>query len=359
MMPGGIISYNQIMEFTAAQIAAFLHGEIQGNAEVKVHNVTKIEEGEPGTLSFMANPKYEKYLYTSKSSIILINKDLQLKQPVSATLIRVDNAYEAFAALLQLYEQSKAKSSGISSLCSIDKTAVLGAGLYIGDFAVISGNVQIGNNTRIYPQVYIGENAKIGDNTTLYPGVKVYHDCIIGSGCIIHAGTVIGSDGFGFASMETGEYKKIPQLGNVVIEDDVELGSNVSVDRATMGSTFIRKGVKLDNLIQVAHNVDIGEHTVIAAQSGIAGSAKIGARCMFGGQVAINGHISIADDIKIGAQSGVANNIAEKGGMYLGTPVQKISSARRAYAIFVNLPTMFRDLYQLKREVEEHKKTHS
>jgi len=347
------------MEFTAAQIAEFLHGEIQGNAQVKVHEVAKIEEGEPGTLSFLANPKYEKYLYTSKSSIILINRDFQLKQPVAATLIRVDNAYEAFAGLLQLYEQTKPKISGISSLSSIDKTAMLGTDLYIGDFTVISGNVRIGNNTRIYPQVYIGQNVHIGEETILYPGVKVYHDCVIGSRCIIHAGTVIGSDGFGFAGQDTGEYKKIPQLGNVIIEDDVELGSNVSVDRATMGSTFIRKGVKLDNLIQIAHNVDVGENTVIAAQTGIAGSTKVGARCMIGGQVAINGHISVADDIKVGAQSGIANNIKEKGGMYLGTPVQKISEARRSYAIFVNLPAMFRDLYQLKREVDELKKISS
>lgn len=347
------------MEFTARQIADFLHGEIQGDPEVKVHDVSKIESGEPGTLSFLANPKYEKYLYLSRSSIILINKDMELKQPVAATLIRVDNAYQSFAGLLQLYEQSKPKAKGISSLSSIDKTAVLGNELYIGDFAVISGKVKIGHKARIYPQVYIGENASIGEDTILYPGVKVYHDCIIGARCIIHSGTVIGSDGFGFASQDNAEYKKIPQLGNVIIEDDVELGSNVSVDRATMGSTIIRKGVKMDNLIQIAHNVEIGENTVIVAQAGIAGSTSIGARCMIGGQVAINGHISIADEVKVGAQSGVANTIKEKGGIFLGSPVQKITDARRSYAVINNLPEMYRDLYRLKREVEELKKNNT
>jgi len=344
------------MEFTAQQIADFLKGEVVGDPEVKVNNVTGIDEGKAGTLSFLANPKYEKYLYETKSSIVLINRDMELDKPVKTTLIKVDNAYEAFAGLLQMYEQAKPKASGISSLSSIDNTASLGDNPFVGDFTVISKNVRIGNNVRLYPQVYIGDNTEIGDNTILYPGVKVYHDCVIGSECIIHSGTVVGSDGFGFAPQEGAGFKKIPHLGNVIIEDNVELGSNVSIDRATMGSTIIRKGVKLDNLIQIAHNVEVGEHTVIAGQMGIAGSGKIGARCMIGGQVAINGHISIADDTKIGPQSAVANTVKEPGQILLGTPVMKLIDKKRAIAVYKQLPELYKLINKMEKDLEELKK---
>ena len=343
------------MEFTARQIAAFLNGEIEGDPEVKVNNVTGIEEGKSGTLSFLANPKYEKYLYTTESSIVLINRDLVLEKAVKATLIKVDNAYEAFASLLQMYEQAKPKATGVSSLSSIDSTASIGDNPFVGDFTVISKNVRIGNNVRLYPQVYIGENSVIGDDTVLYPGVKVYPDSVIGSRCIIHSGTVVGSDGFGFASQDGTRYKKIPQLGNVVIEDDVELGSNVSIDRATMGSTIIRKGVKLDNLIQIAHNVEIGEHTIIVAQAGIAGSTKIGARCMIGGQVGIIGHLTIADDVKIGAQAGVSNNVKIPGEILLGSPAMKIGEKKRAIAVYKKLPELYILINKMEKDLEKLK----
>ena len=345
------------MEFTAKQIAEFLNGEVVGDPDVSVSSVSGIEDGRSGALSFLANPKYEKYLYTTESSIVLINRDLKLEKEVQATVIRVDNAYDAFASLLQMYEQARPKPSGISSLSSIDPSARIGDTPYIGEYAVISKNTTLGNNVRIYPQVYIGEKAVIGDNTVLYPGVKIYHDCVIGAGCIIHSGTVIGSDGFGFASQEGGaQYNKIPQLGNVVIEDDVELGSNVSVDRATMGSTIIRKGVKLDNLVQVAHNVEIGEHTIIVSQAGIAGSTKIGARCMLGGQVGIIGHLTVADDVKIGAQAGVSNSINTPGEILLGSPATKISEQRRSMVIYKKLPELYALVNKLEKEVEDLKK---
>ncbi len=343
------------MEFTARQIADFLKGELVGDPEIRVNNVSGIEEGKAGTLSFLANPKYEKYLYSTESSIVLINRDLILEKVVKATLVRVDNAYEAFASLLQMYEQAKPKATGISSLSSIDSTASVGENPFVGDFTVISKNVRIGNNVRLYPQVYIGENSAIGDNTILYPGVKVYHDSVIGCECIIHSGTVIGSDGFGFASQDGTRYKKIPQLGNVIIEDDVELGSNVSIDRATMGSTIIRKGVKIDNLIQIAHNVEIGEDTIIVAQAGIAGSTKIGARCMLGGQVGIIGHLTIADDVKIGAQSGLSNDVKIPGEILLGSPAMKIGEKRRAIAVYKKLPELYKLINKLEKDLEELK----
>ena len=344
------------MEFTAQQIASFLKGEIVGDPETKVSNVSGIDEGKQGTLSFLANPKYEKYLYDTESSIVLINKDMKLEKAVKATLIRVENAYEAFASLLQMYEQAKPKSTGVSSLSSIDGTANVGDNPFIGDFTVISKNARIGNNVRLYPQVFIGENAVVGDDSILYPGVKVYHDCVIGTGCIIHSGTVIGSDGFGFASQDDTSYKKIPQLGNVVIEDDVELGSNVSVDRATMGSTIIRKGVKIDNLVQIAHNVEIGEHSVIVAQAGIAGSTKIGARCMIGGQAGIIGHLTITDDVKIGAQTGLSKDINTRGEILLGSPAMKIGDKKRAIAIYKKLPELYKLILKMERDLEELKK---
>ena len=343
------------MEFTAEQIASFLKGKIEGDPRVKVSGVSGIDEGRKGTLTFLTNPKYEKYLYTTGASIVLVNRDLELRESVSATLIRVEDAYRAFASLMEMYDKAVPRPTGVSRLSSIDRTARIGKDPYIGDYAVISKNARIGNGVRLYPQVYIGDGVEIGDNTVLYPGVKVYRDCRIGKACIIHAGTVIGADGFGFAPQEGSEYKKIPQLGNVVIEDDVELGSNVSIDRATTGSTVLRKGVKVDNLVQIAHNVEVGEHTVIIAQAGIAGSSKIGARCMIGGQVGIVGHLTIADDVKIGAQSGVSNSISREGAIVLGSPAQNIGDNKRSLAVFKNLPEMYKTVHSLVKDIESLK----
>jgi len=343
------------MEFTARQIASFLNGEIEGDPEIKVNNVSKIEEGRPGSLSFLANLKYEKYIYETASSIVLVNRSFQPEKSISATLIKVENAYEAFAKLLDLYQQSVPEKEGISSLSSIHPTAHIGDKVFIGEFTCVAQNSSIGNGSKIYPQVYIGDNVKIGENTILYPGVKIYQDCIIGSNCIIHSGVVIGSDGFGFAPQEGSEYKKIPQIGNVVIEDDVELGSNTTIDRATMGSTIIRKGVKLDNLIQIAHNVEIGENTVIAAQAGISGSTKIGRNCLIAGQAGLTGHLNIADEVKIGAQAGIAHDHKIKGEIIGGSPAVEIRRYRKAAVIFKQLPELREEILKLIREVDSLK----
>jgi UDP-3-O-[3-hydroxymyristoyl] glucosamine N-acyltransferase len=341
------------MEFTAKTLAEFLNGEVDGNTEVKVSDISRIEEGKTGTLSFLANPKYEKYLYTTQSSIVLINKNLKLDKEVKTTLIRVDDAYRAFASLLDLYAQSVPQKKGIHEMAVLSKTAKIGKEVYIGAFVFVGENVIIGDNVKIYPNVYIGDNVVIKNNTTINPGVNVYHDCIIGASCVIHSGVVIGSDGFGFVPVKDDNYKKIPQLGNVIIEDDVEIGANSSVDRATMGSTIIRKGVKLDNFIQVAHNVEIGENTVIAAQTGIAGSTKIGKDCMIAAQVGIVGHLKIADNVKIGAQSGVTNNIHKKGDVVLGSPALNIHNKRRAVAIYRNLPELLKKINNLESEIKK------
>jgi UDP-3-O-[3-hydroxymyristoyl] glucosamine N-acyltransferase len=326
------------MKFKASVIAGFLKGSIEGDPEVEVNDISKIEEGRPGTLSFLANPKYEKFIYETRSSIVLVNNDFKPEKPINATIIRVENAYEAFASLLDLYQQSKPRKTGIHKLASIHEGVTLGNDLYIGDYAVIGSNSVIGDNTKIYPQVYIGDNVKIGENTTIYPGVKIYEDTVIGSGCVIHAGAVIGADGFGFAPQEGNNYRKVPQIGNVIIEDNVEIGSNTTIDRATMGSTIIRKGVKLDNLIQVAHNVEIGENTVIAAQTGIAGSTKIGKDCMLAGQVGIIGHLTIADKVKIAAQSGVMNDVKKEGEVLQGSSALPFRDYWKSYVIFANSP---------------------
>ena len=277
------------MEFNAATIAGFLKGEIEGNPEIKVNTIAKIEEGHAGALSFLANPKYEHYIYTTKSSVVLVNKSFVPSAKIEATLIRVENAYDAFASLLRLVDQARPRKKGIHPASVIEATATVGSDVYIGPFAYVGENAVIGDGSAVYPHVYVGDNTRIGKNTTLNPGVKVYHECVIGDNCIIHAGSVIGSDGFGFAPQSDNEYMKIPQLGNVILEDHVELGANVTIDRATMGSTIIRKGVKLDNLIQIGHNVEVGDNTVMAAQTGISGSTKIGKNCMFGGQVGLAG----------------------------------------------------------------------
>jgi len=343
------------MEFTAQVIADFLKGEIEGNPGVKVNNVSKIEDAAEGTLAFLANPKYEKHVYHTNASIVLVNKDFKPASPVPATLIRVDNAYEAFASLLNMYEQSKPRETGMDDKASIDDTAKLGEEIFIGAFTFVGRNASIGNHTRIFPQVHVGENVQIGENCIIYPGVKIYNDCKIGDRCIIHAGTVIGSDGFGFAPQKDGSYKKIPQLGNVIIEDDVELGANVAIDRAVMGSTVIEKGVKVDNLVQIAHNVKIGAHTILVSQVGIAGSSTIGKYCTIAGQVGIVGHITIADKVTIASQSGVSNSIKNEGEILLGSPAIPASNAKRSIAVYRNLPEMYRKINMLERELAEIK----
>jgi len=344
------------MEFTAAIIAGFLKGEIEGNSEIKVNTVAKIEEGHEGALSFLSNPKYEHFLYSTKSSVVLVNKDFKASGPISATLIRVNNAYEAFASLLNLVEASKAKKQGIHPTAIVAPSAKIGKDVYLGAYCFIGESAVIGDGCKIYPHVYIGDESKLGYNCTLFAGVKVYHECTIGNNCIIHAGSVIGSDGFGFAPQEDGKYLKIPQIGNVIIEDDVELGANVTVDRATMGSTIIRKGVKLDNLIQIAHNVEIGENTVIAAQSGFAGSVKVGKNCMFGGQVAVAGHSRIADGTKAGGQAGIAGNIKTENTTILGSPAIDVKQFLKSSVIFKYLPEMKIKIETLEKELELLKK---
>ena len=340
------------MEFTAEAIAGFLNGTIKGDPNVKVSTVAKIEEGKPGALSFLSNLKYSKYLYTTQSSIVLINKDFVVDKPVSATLILVDNAYESFARLLNLVNSTQGKA-GIHKQSVIDPSARLGKNVFIGPFVHIAENVTVGDNVQIHSHVVVERGSTIGDGSILYHGVKIMSDSVIGKGCIIQPGAVIGSDGFGFAPQADGTYQKIPQMGNVIIEDNVEIGANTTIDRATMGSTIIRKGVKLDNLIQIAHNVEIGENTVIAAQSGIAGSTKVGRSCMFGGQVGISGHLTIADEVKLSAQTGVPNSIKTPGEIMIGTPAMNSRKFARSFVIFKNLPELKDLVDSLKRKFDE------
>lgn len=341
------------MELTAKQIAELIHGTVEGNPNEPVRGVSKIEEGKPGTLTFLANPKYSHYIYTTGASVVIVNNTFVPEHPLAVTLIKVNDAYRAIAALLEMYEQSQPQKTGIEQPSFIHSSSTLGDFAYVGAFAYVGENVTIGNNVKIYPQVYIGDNATIGDNTILYSGVKIYKQCRVGNNCIIHAGAVIGSDGFGFAPDETGQYKKIAQVGNVVIEDNVEIGANTAIDRATMGSTFIRKGAKLDNLIQIAHNVEIGEHSVLAAQGGVAGSTKIGKYCMFGGQVGIAGHITIADEVKLAAQTGVGKAITQKGSIHMGSPAFEASLYNRAYVIFRKLPDIYKQLNAIEKQLAQ------
>ena len=344
------------MVFSAKQIADFLGGTIEGDADVKVGNFSKIEEGKPGTLSFLANLKYSSFIYDTNSSIVLVSNDFVPEKPLplSLTLIRVPNPYMALATLMEMANQTKQAKRGIEQPVFIAPSSHVDIeNIYIGAFAYIGENVKLGKNILIYPQTFIGDNVEIGDNTIIYAGVKVYENCLIGKNCIIHSGAVIGSDGFGFAP-DGDKYKKIPQLGNVIIEDDVEIGANTTIDRAVMDSTIIRSGVKLDNLIQIAHNVEIGEDTVMAAQVGIAGSVKIGKHCMFGGQVGLAGHIQIADNVNFGAQSGVISNI-KKPTTVLGAPAIDAKNFMRSSVIFSKLPDIYRTIGQLQREVEELK----
>lgn len=343
------------MEFTAKAIAEFLKGEVVGNPEVKVSNVAKIEEATPGTLAFLANPKYNKYLYTTEASIVLINKDMELEKDVNTTLIKVENAYESFAKLLELAEQAKPVKQGISELAFIEKSATIGEGVYIAPFVYVGENVTIEENVKLFPHVFIDDNVTIKKNSTLNSGVKVYHECSIGENCIIHSGAVIGSDGFGFAPDENNVYRKIPQLGNVIVEDNVEIGSNTTIDRATMGSTFIKKGAKLDNLNQIGHNVHIGENTVIAAQSGVAGSTKVGKNCQFAGQSGVAPHINIADGVKVAPQSGIPNNIKKEDSIVMGTPAFDIREFQRSFIVFKQLPDLFKRVKELENEIKRLK----
>lgn len=342
------------MEFTAKQIAQYIGGKIEGNEDATVHTFAKIEEGTSGAISFLSNPKYTHYIYNTQSSIVLIDEDLKLDKPVQTTLIRVKNAYDSVAKLLQLYESTKPRKTGIHPMANIAKTAKIGENAYIGPFAYIGENVVIGNNTQIFPHAVVLENASVGSECIIYPHATVYHNCKIGNRVILHAGSVIGADGFGFAPSKDG-YDKIPQIGIVTIEDDVEVGANTCVDRSTMGSTYVRKGVKLDNLVQIAHNTDIGEHTVMSAQVGVAGSTKVGQWCMFGGQVGIAGHITIGDKVFLGAQSGAPGSIKDNQQL-IGTPPMKERAYFRSQAIFRKLPELYKEINNLKEEVERLKK---
>ena len=341
------------MEFTATQIATFLSGTIEGNPDVKVYNVAKIEEGAPGMLSFLANPKYSQYLYTTQSSIVLINNDFELQDKVSATLIRVPNAYDAFAQLLGLYQQFMQSKSGVSSLSFISKDATYGDDVYIGEFAFIGERAKIGNRVKIYPQVYIGDDVVIGDDTVIYAGAKLYAQSVVGQSCILHSGCVIGADGFGFAPQEDGTYKKIPQIGNVVLGNNVEIGANTCIDCATMGSTRINDGVKLDNLIQIAHNVELGKNTAIAAQTGVSGSTKIGSNCVIAGQVGFVGHIHIADGTKIGAQSGILGNVKRNGEELMGSPAFNIKDYLKSSVHIKNLDKLVKRVEALEKQIKE------
>ncbi|HRN74091.1 MAG TPA: UDP-3-O-(3-hydroxymyristoyl)glucosamine N-acyltransferase, partial [Ginsengibacter sp.] len=337
------------MEFTAQQIAAIIGGKVEGNPEVKVSAFGRIETAIKGEIAFLANPKYEDYLYSTGASIVIINQDLQLEKKIEPTLIRVSDPYSSFAALLSEYEKIKQQNlSGIQQPVFIHATAKIGENVFIGAFSYIGENAVIGDNVKIYPQVYLGNNVIVDANTVLFPGVKIYHNCIIGKSVCIHGGTIIGSDGFGFAPQLDGTFKKIPQIGNVVVEDFVEIGSNCSIDRSTIGSTIIRAGAKLDNLIQIAHNAEIGSNTVIAAQSGVSGSTKIGKNVMIGGQAGLVGHLHIADGVKINAQSGVTKSIKTENTAVTGTPAFEYTQALRSQILSKNLPDLEKRIKELE-----------
>ena len=341
------------MTFSATQIAVLINGKIEGDANASVTSFGKIEEAKAGQLAFLANPKYEEFLYTTQASIVIINDTLELKQNINATLIRVPDSYSAFAALLSKYQEMMTQQlNGVQQPSYVAKTAAYGQNVFIGAFAYLGEYVKLGNNTKIFPNAFIGDNVTIGDNTIVHPGVKIYKDCVVGSNVTIHAGTIIGSDGFGFAPQPDGSFKKIPQIGNVVIEDNVEIGANTTIDRATVGSTVIREGAKLDNLIQVAHNVEIGNNTVVAAQAGVSGSTKIGKSVMIGGQAGVVGHLQIGDGAKINAQSGVTKSI-EPGKAVTGSPAFDYTAALRSQALSRNLPEMEKRLKELEALVKQ------
>jgi UDP-3-O-[3-hydroxymyristoyl] glucosamine N-acyltransferase len=343
-----------MMKFNAIQISEMLNGVIEGDPGATVHTLSKIEEGQEGSLSFLANPLYTQYIYTTDASIVIVNKTFVAERPFRTTLIRVDNAEMAFARLLELYNQIKSDKKGISSLSFIAPSAKLGDNIYIGEFVVIGEEVQIGKNVKIYPHVSIGDNNVIGDNTVIYSGVRIYSGNVIGNKCVVHAGVVIGSDGFRFVPGPDGN-TKVAQIGNVIVEDDVEIGANCAIDRATLGSTILRKGVKLDNLIHIAHNVEVGENTCIAAGTGIAGSTKVGKNCLISGHVAMTGHITIADGTILGGATGVSKSLTKPGQTYLGAPALEVTKFRKSYVYFRNLPEIVERLERLEKEGRDRK----
>ncbi|HPB24670.1 MAG TPA: UDP-3-O-(3-hydroxymyristoyl)glucosamine N-acyltransferase [Bacteroidales bacterium] len=343
------------MKFTAQQLAEVLNGSVEGNPEAFFTKLSKIEEGDSESLTFLANPAYTQFIYSTQAAVVIVNKDFVAEQKINATLVRVDNAYTAFSTLLEMYNQIKLNKTGISDKAVISESATIGKNVYIGAQAFIGDNAVIGDNVKVYPLCYVGDNVVIKDNSTLFASVTVYSDNCIGNSCILHSGVVIGADGFGFAPQPDGTYKKVTQTGNVVIEDDVEIGANTTIDRATLGSTIIRKGCKIDNLVMIAHNVEVGENTVIVSQTGIAGSTKIGKHVTIGGQVGIVGHISIADKVMIQAQSGIAASIKEPGTIVQGAPAYNIKDYLRSYVHFKNLPKLIDKLNKLEKELEELK----
>jgi UDP-3-O-[3-hydroxymyristoyl] glucosamine N-acyltransferase len=339
------------MKFTAEQIAGILNGEVVGNPNAEVSKLAKIEEGIPGSLTFLSNPKYQNYIYSTQATITIINKNFEPENPISTTLIKVDDPYQAFSKLLEYYNQVKLMKSGIEQPSVISEGVTYGDDLYLGSFCYVGKNVKIGNNVKIYPNTFIGDNVVIGDNCVFFAGVRVYSETEIGNNCVIHSGAIVASDGFGFAPHEDGTYSKIPQIGNVILEDDVEIGACTTIDRATMGSTIIRKGAKLDNQIQIAHNVEVGENTVIAAQTGIAGSTKIGKNCMIGGQVGVAGHITIGDNVRIQAQSGIGKSLKD-GEVVQGSPAFTYGDYSKSYVHFRNLPKIVTEIEEIKKKLE-------
>ena len=339
------------MKFKASQIAEILEGEVVGNPNAEVFKLSKIEEGSDGSLTFLSNPKYLNYIYTTNASVTIVNKTFEAENEVKTTLIKVDDAYGAFAKILEFYDQAKNNKSGIEQQTYISDNVKYGKNLYLGSFSYISSNVILGDNVKIYPNCFIDENVVIGNNVTIFAGAKIHSDTIIGNNCVIYSGAVIAADGFGFAPQPDGSYSKIPQIGNVIIEDNVDIGACTTIDRATMGSTIIRKGVKLDNQIQVAHNVEIGENTVIAAQTGIAGTTKIGKNCMIGGRVGITGHLIIGDNVRIQAQSGVSRNIKDNE-VLQGSPTFGYNDFNKSYVHFKNLPKIVSELEELKKQLK-------
>ncbi|MEI6124765.1 MAG: UDP-3-O-(3-hydroxymyristoyl)glucosamine N-acyltransferase [Bacteroidota bacterium] len=344
------------MKFTAHQLAEVLNGTVEGNPQATVSKLAKIEEADTDSLTFLANPAYTQYIYSTQAAVVIVNHDFDAEHPLSATLIRVQNAYTAFGTLLEIYNSIKLNKTGISEKAFISQSATLGTDVYVGAQAFIGENVAIGNNVKIYPLCYIGDNVRIGDNTTLYASAIVYSDGVIGCNCIIHSGVVLGADGFGFTQQPDLTHKKVPQIGNVEIEDNVEIGANTCIDRATIGSTIIRKGCKLDNLIQIAHNVEVGENTLIVSQVGVAGSVKIGKNCVIGGQAGLVGHITIADNVKIQAKSGIPASITQEGMIVQGAPAFAIKDYLRSYVYFRNLPKLADRITQLEKELQAFKK---
>ncbi|WP_138434036.1 UDP-3-O-(3-hydroxymyristoyl)glucosamine N-acyltransferase [Winogradskyella algicola] len=339
------------MKFTAEQIAGILEGTVVGDPNIEVSKLAKIEEGTKGSLTFLANPKYKSYIYTTKSSITIVNSDFEPEEALSTTLIKVEDAYGAFTKLLEYYNQIKLNKLGIEQPSFISDSAKMGENIYIGAFTYIGDNVKIGNNVKIFPNSYLGDNVVIGDNTIVFSGAKIYSDCVIGNNCVINSGAIIGADGFGFAPNEKGEYSKVPQIGNVILEDFVDIGAGTTIDRATLGSTIIRRGVKLDNQIQIAHNVEIGKNTVIAAQTGVAGSTKIGENCQIGGQVGIVGHITIGNNVKIQAQSGIGRHVKDNE-VLQGSPALTYGDYNKSYVYFKNLPKIVKNINEIEKKVD-------